>query len=64
MSRIPIALREIPNDRTGFSPFELLYGRSVQGFLSVLRDLWEYRRIPEDERSSFRYVIELWEKLT
>ena len=30
----------------------------------MVRDLWENRRIPEDERSSFRYVIELGEKLT
>ena len=32
------ALREIPSDRTGFSPFELLYGRAVRGPLSVPRD--------------------------
>lgn len=57
------ALREIPNDRTGFSPFELLYGRSVRGPLSVLRDLWEDRSIPDDERTTFRYVLELREKL-
>ena len=57
------ALREIPSDRTGFSPFELLYGRSVRGPLSVLRDLWEDRSIPDDERTTFRYVLELRDKL-
>ncbi|XP_076058196.1 uncharacterized protein LOC143035258 [Oratosquilla oratoria] len=50
------ALREIPSDRTGFSAFELLYGRTVRGPLSVLRDLWE-------DRSTFSYVIELQDKL-
>ena len=59
-----LALREMPNDRTDFSPFELLYGRSVPGPLSVLCDQWENHRILEDERSSFRYTIELREKLT
>lgn len=33
------ALRELPSDRTGFSAFELLYGRSIMGPISVLRDL-------------------------
>ena len=26
---------------TGFSPFELLYGRSVRGPLSVLKESWQ-----------------------
>ena len=56
------ALREIPSDRTGFSAFELLYGRSVRGPLSVLRDTWEDRKATEDDRSSFQYVIELKNK--
>ena len=34
------ALRELPNDTTGFSPFELLYGRQVRGPLSILHALW------------------------
>ncbi|XP_076064943.1 uncharacterized protein LOC143038984 [Oratosquilla oratoria] len=55
--------RELPSDRTGFSAFELLYGRSVRGPLTVLRDLWENRTLHEEERSSFQYVVELQEKL-
>ncbi|XP_076063452.1 uncharacterized protein LOC143038314 [Oratosquilla oratoria] len=57
------ALREIPSDRTGLSAFELLYGRTVRGPLSVLRDLWEDRSIKDDDRSTFSYVIELKDKL-
>jgi len=57
------ALREIPSDRTGFSAFELLYGRAVRGPLTVLRDLWEDRSIKDDERTTFQYVIELRNKL-
>ena len=57
------ALREIPSDRTGFSAFELLYGWSVRGPLSVLRDLWEDKEATEDDRSCFQYVIELKDKL-
>ncbi|KAK3877958.1 hypothetical protein Pcinc_017360 [Petrolisthes cinctipes] len=40
---------EIPSDRTGFSAFELLYGRTVRGPLSVLRDLWEDRTLKDDD---------------
>ena len=57
------ALREIPSDRSGFSAFELLYGRRVRGPLTVLRDLWEDSDLPETERTQFQYVIELREKL-
>ena len=57
------ALREIPSDRSGFSAFELLYGRKVRGPLTVLRDLWEDSDLPDSERTQFQYVIELRDKL-
>ena len=34
------AYREVPQETTGFSPFELLYGRCVRGPLDVLREDW------------------------
>ena len=34
------AYREVPQESTGFSPFELLYGRTLRGPMSILRDLW------------------------
>ncbi|XP_050709220.1 protein NYNRIN-like [Eriocheir sinensis] len=58
------ALREVPSDRTGLSAFDLLYGRTVRGPLTVLKDLWEDRDLQEEERTSLQYVIELREKLT
>ncbi|KAG6930496.1 hypothetical protein G0U57_003644, partial [Chelydra serpentina] len=35
------AYREVPQESTGFSPFELLYGRRVRGPLDLMRDEWE-----------------------
>ena len=34
------AYREVSQDSTGFSPLELLYGRTLRGPMSILRDLW------------------------
>ena len=34
------AYREVPQASTGYSPFELLYGRQVRGPLDVLREAW------------------------
>ena len=57
------ALREIPSDRTGFSAFELLYGRQVRGPLSVLRDLWTDSSLAGEERDSFQHVLDLRKSL-
>lgn len=38
LSYILFAYREGPQDSTGFSPFELLYGRYVRGPLSLIRE--------------------------
>ena len=35
---ILFAYREVPHESTGFSPFELLYGREIRGPLDVLKD--------------------------
>ena len=34
------AYREAPQEATGFSPFELLYRRSVRGPVQILKELW------------------------
>lgn len=35
------AYREVQQASTGFSPFELLYGRSVRGPLDILNETWQ-----------------------
>ena len=34
------AMRDTPQDSTGFTPFELIYGRTVRTPISLLRKLW------------------------
>ena len=55
------AYREVPQESTGFSPFQLLYGRSVRGPGTILKELWTKEvNIPE-VKSSYEYVTELRE---
>ena len=57
------AYREVPQELTGFSPFQLLYGRSVRGPGTILKELWTKEvNIPE-VKSSYEYVTELPERL-
>eukprot|EP00745_Piridium_sociabile_P018024 TRINITY_DN2685_c0_g1_i10.p1 TRINITY_DN2685_c0_g1~~TRINITY_DN2685_c0_g1_i10.p1 ORF type:complete len:673 (-),score=123.75 TRINITY_DN2685_c0_g1_i10:131-2149(-) len=56
------AYREVPNESTGFSPFELLYGRTVRGPMQIVRELWVH---PERQEMSTaaEYVVELRNKI-
>ena len=56
------AYREVPQASTGFSPFELLYGRDVRGPLDVLRDTWESGTASDENVIS--YVLSTREKLS
>ena len=57
------AYREVPQESTGFSPFELLFGRTIRGPMQILKELWT-KDIEEPEvKNSYQYVFELREKL-
>lgn len=57
------AYREVPQDSLGFSPFEMLYGRSVRGPMSILKELWT-RDVPDpDTKTTYQYIFDLREKL-
>lgn len=52
------AYREAKTESLGFSPFELLYGRTVRGPMQILRELWTEART-EDISTTGEYVVEL-----
>ena len=56
------AYREVPQASTGFSPFELLYGRTIRGPMQVLKELWTQSETPE-VRNTYQYVFDLRNKL-
>ena len=58
-----VSYREVAQASLGFSPFELVYGRSVRGPMSVLRDIWADEDINEQTKTTYQYVLELRERL-
>ena len=55
------AYREVPQSSTGFSPFELLYGREVKGPLDIVKETWEASE--RSNQSVVSYVVSIREKL-
>ena len=53
------AYREVPQESTGFSPFDLLYGRTLRGPMSILRDLWTKEGIDNEVITTYHYVFDL-----
>ena len=57
------AYREAPQEAAGFSPFELLYGRTVRGPVQILKELWTGEIDGTEVKTSYQYVFELRERL-
>ena len=57
------AYREAPQEATGFSPFELLYGRTGRGPVQILKELWTRETGGTEVKTSYQYVFELRERL-
>ena len=57
------AYREAPQESLGFSPFELLYGRTVRGPMAILKDLWTDEVKQPEVSTTYQYVLELRQRL-
>ena len=57
------AYREVPQESLGFSPFELLYGRTVRGPMSILKEVWTKQETDPDVKLTYQYVLELQDRL-
>ncbi len=55
-------IREVPQASTGFTPFELLFGRQPRGLLDVAKEAWEHQH-PTPHRSLIEHVTEMRERI-
>ena len=56
------AYREAPQSSTGFSPFELVYGRQIRRPLDIFKETWETSK--KSKESIISYVLSMQEKLS
>ena len=56
------AYRSVPQESTGFSPFELLFGWKVWGPLDLLQQNWEEQK-GEDPETVIQYIDNLMNSL-
>ena len=54
------ACRDVPNVSTGFTPFELLFGRRPRGPLDLIAEQWTEKK-EEPQTTTFQYIHELKE---
>ena len=57
------AYREVPQASTGFSPFQLLYGRTPRGPMQVLKELWTRETQEQEVKTALQHVLDLREKV-
>ena len=63
LAALLFAYREVPQESLNFSPFELLYGRSVRGPMSILKEIWTKQSADPDVKLTYQYVLELQNRL-
>ena len=56
------AYREIPQSSTGYSPFELLYGRTPRGPLALLKETWIEKKQGKPI-SEYQFVLDLRDRI-
>jgi len=50
------AVRDTPQDSTGFTPFELLYGHKVRTPTTLLKRIWTGEDEDPEVKTAYQYV--------
>jgi len=53
------ALRDTVHESHGFTPFELVFGRSCRGPVKILKELWTNESVEEELQDVYTYMLEL-----
>ena len=57
------AYRDTPHAVTGFTPFELIFGRHVRGSLAILKSTWIRDNTDEEDQNVLEWVTQLGDSL-
>jgi len=57
------AVRDKPQDSTGFTPFELLYGYRVRTPMTLLKRIWTGEEEDSEVKTEYQYVVDLRERI-
>lgn len=57
------ALRDSVHEGHGFTPFELVYGRSARGPMTILKELWTKETATEEVRDTYGYMFDLQNRI-
>ena len=63
MPALLFAVRETPNESTGYAPFRLIFGHAVQGPLTILHEIWTENVKSEEVKSTYQYMLDLQDKI-
>ena len=61
LPHVLFAVREVPQASTGFSPFELLYGRRPRGILDIAKEALESQ--PSPHRTTVDHVEQVHDRM-
>jgi len=53
----------VKQDSLGYSNFELLYGRTVRGPMSILRELMTNEKVEPEVKTTHEYALDLKDRL-
>ena len=62
LDALMFALRTTPN-ASGFSPFELMFGRQARTHLSVLKELWTEQNSDPETKTTYQYILDLQNRI-
>jgi hypothetical protein len=58
-----MAIRETQNSSTGFSPNELVFGRTLKGSMQIIKQLLTNEQLNPETKTTYQHVLDLREKI-
>lgn len=52
------------HEEHGFTPFELVFGRSARGLMKILKELWTGESVQTETRDEYNYMLDLEETIS